>query len=171
MLKLKDFIPCFFDVPLKHVLEILGVSHHTIDPIRRALHLKRWPYVDLMRGKFGSRNQVVALRAQMMPDADEDMQRILCKMATRAEVCWNDTPQNVRVLANQGKDSCKQPLALLSPPPPAVEEAPSVWDDEQAHDQDDSDFWREMSDLLSLQELVMREPCLPAAPEAEPWGQ
>jgi hypothetical protein len=163
MLRLKHFVPCFFDLPLKHVLEILCVSHHTIDPIRRSLSLKRWPYVDLMRGKFGSRNQVVALRAQMMPEADEDMQRILCKVATQAERCWNETPENVRVLAN-----CQDTFAKQAPPVPEAREAvhqPSIWDD-PPQAEDDSLFWHEMSDLLSLRDAVMDEPCLPAFPEA-----
>jgi hypothetical protein len=162
MLRLRQFVPCFFDLPLKHVLEILCVSHHTIDPIRRSLSLKRWPYVDLMRGKFGSRNQVVALRAQMMPEADEEMQRILCKVATRAEVCWNETPENVRVLANHYQNPCKEAPAV--PDTHAVVEQPSVWDDPPNAD-DDSHFWNEMSELLSLRDAVMDEPCLPAFPE------
>ena len=101
-LLLRRFIPCFFDVPHKHVLEIVGVSHHTIDPIRRSLQLDGWPYNDVVRGKFCmSRARIVAMRGQAMAVAGEDMQRILTQIAAKAAECWAGIPEGTRILAER----------------------------------------------------------------------
>lgn len=84
--KLQRFLPCFFDVPAAEVQDILGISHHTLDPARRALGLQKWPFMDVYRNKFCmNAEEIRNLRTKMMPLADEEMHEILVKMSTKAE--------------------------------------------------------------------------------------
>lgn len=46
------YIQCFYHVPVKVVYEVLGMSHHTLAPIRRKWNLRRWPFADICRGAF-----------------------------------------------------------------------------------------------------------------------
>lgn len=183
MRTLSPFIPCFFDIPFKDALNILGCSHHTLDPIRREMKLERWPFTDMVRGQWQDRSNIIALRALMMSQAPEDMQRCLCLAATRAEECWRGGVYH-RQAPRRGKRT-----AVSRPPSPTGAEAErgstrrmgghaetergksaegqaetepsaqheeerSVWQ-EGADDEDDQAFWLEISELMQLQEASM----------------
>ena len=88
--KLHRFLPCFFDVPACDVQEILGISHHTLDPARRALGLQKWPFMDVCRNKFCmNAEEIYNMREKMMPLADEEMQGILQQMSIKADESRN----------------------------------------------------------------------------------
>lgn len=167
MKRLHPFVGCFFDLPLKHVLQILNVSHHTLDPIRRSMGMKKWPFVDIVRGKYCQREEIVALRAQMMPDADTDMQKILCRVAACAEEFWAGNTKRIERTRRRRvceRESPPQPPATpeAQPEEPEHVECPAqstVWPDEG--DEDDGAFWNDMHDLFELKEraAVTPEPC------------
>ena len=167
MKELTPFVPAFFDVPLKHVLEILGVSHHTLDPIRRSLNLEGWPYNDVMRGRFCMRREeIVVLRANMMASACEPMQRVLCRIAACSEECWKGTRVSLRALAQappapcRAEDQSKEVAQLLHE---SGQTAGLFSDDLQDQaaivSPEDAAFWEEMGALLMLQEAAA--PSLP----------
>jgi len=86
--KMMPFLPCFFDVPSGDVQIILSISHHTLDPMRRAVGLDRWPYLEVMRDQFCmTSDEISAYRERMMGVADEEMKAILSRMAMRAAEC------------------------------------------------------------------------------------
>ncbi len=166
MKRLHPFVGCFFDLPLKHVLQILNVSHHTLDPIRRSMGMKKWPFVDIVRGKYCQREEIVALRAQMMSDADTDMQKILCRVAAGAEEFW--TGKTKRIDHTRRRRASDREPSSPPPQPPATPDAeeahveysgqPSVWPDDG---DDDGAFWNDMRDLFEIKEraAVTLEPC------------
>lgn len=121
MRMLTPFIPCFFDIPFKDALSILGCSHHTLDPIRREMKLERWPFTDMLRGENRDRSNIIALRALMMSQASEDMQRCLCLAATRAEECWRGGVYQRQAPRRGGKK--KMQVAPSRPPSPGGCEA------------------------------------------------
>ncbi len=167
MMRLHPFVGCFFDLPLKHVLQILNVSHHTLDPIRRSMGMKKWPFVDIVRGKYCQRDEIVALRAQMMPAADTDMQQILCRVAASAEEFWKGNTKRIERTRRRRRGD--EPPAQPPSTPDAQEEEPAnqeepaqepdVWpaEDEEA----DGSFWNDMRDLFELGEraAAASEPC------------
>ena len=86
--RIKSFLPCFFDVPAKDVHRILAISHHRLDPLRRALNLDSWPYNEVTRNRFCmSREEIEGLRMHMMQVADPAMREILQQMEARALEC------------------------------------------------------------------------------------
>jgi hypothetical protein len=86
--RIKRFLPCFFDVPAKDVHRILAISHHRLDPLRRALNLESWPYNEVVRNRFCmSREEIEGLRARMMEVADPRMRETLMEMEARALEC------------------------------------------------------------------------------------
>ena len=164
--RLRRFVPCFFDVPHKHVLEIVGISHHTLDPIRRSLSLDGWPYNEVMRGKFCmSRARIVALRAQAMESADEEMQRVLYRIAVKAEECWGGLAEGLQKLALDCEDSkrglelCEVVMPPRHVPEPSQAAQLTVTDDYpqapswEAPDEERA-FWDEICDLLQLREAL-----------------
>ena len=172
MERILPFLTCFFDLPLKSVLQLLNVSHHTLDPIRRSMGLKKWPFVDIVRGQYCQREDIVAMRAEMMPVADTEMQRLICRAATRSEEFWTNSSKRIE------RTRKRKPCASNSHAPPdfagqelshdapAQEESfqasnPSVWpEDEQ---EEGSSFWNDMRDLFELGQR--------AAVTAEPWSE
>lgn len=86
--RIHQFLPCFFDVPVAEVQEILSVSHHTIDPLRRRLGLQKWPFLEVIHDKFCmSAEEICELRRSMMVIADEAMQAVLKKIEEKAIEC------------------------------------------------------------------------------------
>lgn len=168
MKRLLPFVTCFFDLPLKNVLQLLGVSHHTLDPIRRSMGMKKWPFVDIVRGQYCEREEIVAMRAQMMPAADTEMQRLLCRAAAKAEEFWNTSTKRIERCRKRKRRSSTQAAetepvdAAAENDSPAQEgsavEYPSLWDDEG--DEDASSFWDDIRDLFGLgdREAVTTEP-------------
>jgi hypothetical protein len=151
MKRLQPFLPCFFDIPLKDVLKILNVSHHTLDPIRRAMGLSKWPFVDIVRGKFWNHEEVVALRAQMMPVADADMQRTLCRVATRSQEFWSAPAKHRENKRLEPKLETECPVQRPCTPEPAEEEEERPpCEVETVMDEDDSSFWNDMRDLFGI---------------------
>jgi hypothetical protein len=193
---LPRFLPCFFDVPLKSALEILGLSHHTLDKVRRTMSIDRWPYAEMTRGRFFLkgvrmlREDIVALRAQMMSEADVGMQQILCRMATRSEECWSNahprTAQENAQRASQREhhepptpapENAQRPPQREhhEPPTPAPEITQhvtiNVWEEPARDQAADAEFWEEIARLFSLHVGAMQqEPstALGAALEAVP---
>jgi hypothetical protein len=179
--ELKRFLPCFFDVPLKIVLETLGLSHHTLDPIRRSMGLKRWPYVEMSRGRFLMKDipwyheDVVAFRALMMSSADTEMQQAICRIAVRAEECWSSSIFRPH---DEKKAQALQALAAAddaaqAPPDnendksqaPTPENA-NVWEEPASNPTTDLEFWEEIARLFSLHPSVTLEPLVPLVEEA-----
>lgn len=84
------YLSCFFHVPVKVVYEVLGMSHHTMAPIRRQWSLSRWPFADVCRGYFKMKGAYVtwddieAKRKSMVAGADERIVKILEVMGQRA---------------------------------------------------------------------------------------
>ena len=154
---MQRFLPCFFDVPAADVQNILGVSHHTLDPMRRNLGLARWPYVDAIRRRFCMTLEEIAdLRSRMMTVADKDTRKILRKMQLRAEECAErrrslrplpvrpivHTDELARILQDglpskaDGSDSETEDSALL---------LRALTSEDPA---EDAAFWEEISDIL-----------------------
>lgn len=77
-------------MPVKEIYKILGMSHHTLAPIRRELGLARWPFADICRGEFrigGKRkswDDVEDTRKSLMAGADDRIVKILEVMGERA---------------------------------------------------------------------------------------
>jgi hypothetical protein len=150
MLRLKPFLPCFYDVPFKQVQKILGVSHHTLDPIRRSLNLDRWPYAQIARGAFCSREEVVELRGKMMSAADNEMQKILCKISTASELIWRSTREKAPVPPKTPPPSVADPQDLHT----AQEQEDQLLLDSFTDREDSTAFWEEISQLFSFKEAV-----------------
>jgi hypothetical protein len=186
---LPRFLPCFFDVPLKSALEILGLSHHTLDKVRRTMSIDRWPYAEMTRGRFFLkgvkmlREDIVALRAQMMSEADVGMQQILCRMATRSEECWSNAhPKTAPENAQHAPPTPAQEITKHTPqrehhapPTPAPEITQhvtiNVWEEPARDQAADAEFWEEIARLFSLHAgAIQQEPsiALGAALEAVP---
>jgi hypothetical protein len=155
MKRLKPFLPCFFDLPLKEVLKILNVSHHTLDPIRRSMGLTKWPCVDILRGKLWNHEEIVALRAQMMPVADTEMQRILCRVATRSQQFWSAPIQR------RGKRLDEVENVPCTP----IEEEPAQ--PVEPAEYDEGSFWNDIRDLFGL---ANHGPALSPDPRVEEYG-
>lgn len=149
MKRLQPFLPCFFDLPLKEVLQILNVSHHTLDPIRRALGLNKWPFVDIVRGRFWNHEEVVALRAQMMPIADTEMQRILCRVATSAQQFWS-APAKQSVPANRQQPTTPSTGSPCQPPSTPEDESLPEGPVHTKEEEEDGSFWNDMRDLFGI---------------------
>jgi hypothetical protein len=150
MLRLKPFLPCFYDVPFKQVQKILGVSHHTLDPIRRSLNLDRWPYAQIAKGTFCSREDVVTLRGEMMSSADNEMQKILCKISTASELIWRPTREQDPPLPNPPPPSVADPHDLHA----AHEQEDQLLLDSFTDREDSTAFWEEIGQLFSFKEAV-----------------
>ena len=90
--RLRPYIPCFFDVPYKTVQEILGVTHHLLDPIRREMGYDRWPYPDVKSDNFHmTADEITRMRRDTMPVADDHMRHVLVQMqdaALKAKSQW-----------------------------------------------------------------------------------
>lgn len=84
---------CFYHVPVKVVYEVLGMSHHTLAPLRRKWNLRRWPFADVCRGAFKVDGAYVTWddiedqRKAMLalPDIDSRIAKILEVMGERAK--------------------------------------------------------------------------------------
>lgn len=158
MKRLHPFVACFFDLPLKNVLKILNVSHHTLDPIRRSMGMKKWPFVDIVRGKYCQREEIVALRARMMPVADTEMQRVLCRVAACAEDFWtNGTKRIERTRRRAGRSPAPSEPPVQPPSTPEAEPAETCRQEEEEEEdpwlQDgDETFWNDMNDLFGMAE-------------------
>lgn len=162
--ELKRYLPCFFDVPLRIALEILGLSHHTLDPIRRSLDLERWPFAELARGKFSmkgvrwQRDDVVALRTEMTAGADMEMLRVIKLATARSEEFWSPVPK---------KEKKKKTVELIVEPVPDLPEinpeVQSLWGDTATDNVSDAGFWEEIARMFSLHIASMQEETEPAA--------
>ena len=136
------FLPCFFDVPVKYVHVILNISHHTLDPMRRAFNLDRWPYGEVAKGKFYMTLEEIAdLRSSMMSSADESMQLILRRMAECAEEC---------------KARNEPPSPSQEPDPLPGDQEPDFHEDEGGTDS--REFWDDISRIFEMREAA-QEPC------------
>jgi hypothetical protein len=156
---MQRFLPCFFDVPAADVQAILGVSHHTLDPMRRNLGLARWPYVDAIRRRFCmTLEEIAALRARMMAVADQDTRKILRRMQRRAEECMERRralrPLPVKPVVHTDQLARILQGEILYPANPPAE-ASSVSDDAALLDAltapdpaDDAAFWDEISEIF-----------------------
>jgi hypothetical protein len=171
---MQRFLPCFFDVPAADVQTILGVSHHTLDPMRRNLGLARWPYVDAIRRRFCmTLEEIAALRERMMTVADKDTRKILRRMQRRAEECMARR-KALRPLAVKPVVHTDQLARILqdglAPVPPDDASSDSEVEDDSALMQaltapgpaEDAAFWEEISEILGG---------LPVAPEADTAGR
>ena len=155
--ELQRFLPCLFDVPLRIALETLGMSHHTLDPLRRALGLERWPYAEMARGRFYMKGvkwqheTCVVLRAQLLEEADDEMRQVLREIAVLAEACWSPSTSPSSQPAQHHK--------------PAAAEASSVWDEPARDPAADVEFWEEIARLFNLHAAgsVVEEPAAAAA--------
>jgi hypothetical protein len=143
---------CFYHVPVKVVYEVLGMSHHTLAPLRRKWNLRRWPFADICRGAFkidgiyvtwddieNKRKEMLAL-----PDIDIRIVKILDVMGERArfhkhKVNWviaNERKQQqneTKIACEQARYEKVQENGILSeqydaPPPPANADQPEPAD-------------------------------------------
>jgi hypothetical protein len=127
---IKPYLPAMFNVRVKDVYEILGMSHHTLAPLRRELGLSSWPFSEVCRGEFRmggvltTWSDIERLRQAMMAGADERIVKILQTVGERALKC-KDLVNKV-VLAKQEQDSNRMAtafkaagvLTVSAPPPP-----------------------------------------------------
>jgi len=163
MERIRPFMPCFFDVPLKHVLKILRISHQTMRPIREEMGLEEWPMSSITRGDFCTHKDVCTLRAEMMPLADADMQRILCRMDALAETLWdNENRRRQKVKEEPLPSPSEDPVAqddddygLFGPWTPKEEQQAErndsglsgPWTPQPA---DEDAFWQDLGSLLTM---------------------
>ena len=126
------YLPCFFHVPVKTVYEVLGMSHHTLAPLRKSWNLKRWPFSDICRGAFALGDKPVLwddvedLRVKMMQGADERIVKILEIMGERA-LLYKDMV-NVEVArmirSKREKSGGAAPIGCVQAPPPCKTDEP-----------------------------------------------
>ena len=117
--KIQQFLPCFFDVPAAEVQDILGISHHTLDPARRSLGLQKWPFVDVSRNQFCmTAVEISSLRTKMMCIADDEMHAILVQMSQKAEECKSllEHRRRLRVVNKKQHRSGKTTITGKTPP-------------------------------------------------------
>jgi hypothetical protein len=79
-----DIMPCFFDLQVHVVINVLNISSHTMMRIRKDMALDRWPFEKIRFGKtFKWRGQtfgwedIQAFRTATIPTVSEEMQGIL----------------------------------------------------------------------------------------------
>jgi hypothetical protein len=132
------YLPCFFHVPVRTVYEVLGMSHHTLAPLRKSWNLKRWPFADICRGAFALGDKPVLwddvedLRVKMMQmeGADERIVKILEIMGERA-LLYKDmvNVEVARMIRNQREKSGEAaPMGCIQAPAPckATDEPPAA---------------------------------------------
>jgi hypothetical protein len=180
--RIKRFLPCFFDVPAKDVHRILSISHHRLDPLRRALNLDCWPYNEVARNQFCmSREEIEGLRSRMMEVADAPMRETLERMRERARECKVESklprtktpaykrakPDALTEVIEQGFSAEPFPLppckrARRVEEPVQEDQLPSMsgelWE-ELARLPEDQVFWDEISRILLPDENEPFEPC------------
>lgn len=113
------YIQCFYHVPVKVVYEVLGMSHHTLAPLRRKWNLKRWPFADVCRGAFRidglyvTWDDIEAKRKAVMatPGVDARIVRILEVMGERA--MYHKHKVNV-VISRQRKEQQQATIKNIS---------------------------------------------------------
>jgi len=179
---IRRFLPCFFDLPVSEAQELLAVSHHTLDPVRRGLGLVRWPFADVSRDRFCmSAAEIAELRERMIPLAEGAMQASLQKASERAKDVrqFLDLQAEIRLLHFRKKKE-KDPLLqvkltaeldqLLSAHRPSVQqeaepkqEEEPVTKPEEAPERPewllpgDTQFWHEVSTILLHEPAVKQE--------------
>ena len=88
---IKPYLRGMFHVSVKEIYEVLGMSHHTLAPMRRDLGLSRWPFADICKGDFNMEgvritwDDIENQRLSLMKDADERIVKILEVMGERAQ--------------------------------------------------------------------------------------
>lgn len=128
-LDIKPYLAGTFHVPVKEIYAILGMSHHTLAPLRRELGLSRWPFADICRGEFRmdgvrqSWDDVEEARKSLMLDADERIIQILDVMGERALKHKHRVNLVVMARLNKAKKT-KVPDAIVSLPQAATTSAP-----------------------------------------------
>lgn len=165
-LRCADILPylqCFYHVPIKVVYEVLGMSHHTMAPLRRKWNLKRWPFADICRGAFQvdglyvTWDDVDSKRKAMiaMPDTDPRIARILKVMGERAR---HHKHKVNTVIALQRKE--QQRVAIINTTPEKKEtekpqqEEPIHSNTLQLHESaipSDADWLEDLSRLLAAE--------------------
>jgi hypothetical protein len=153
------------------VQEILKISHHTLDPVRRSLGLQKWPFMDVTRNRFCmSADEIAALRSSMMAVADPEMRETLLLMEDKAKECkeYSKLQARHRLLHNRWRRSRKErtereePIEQKPAPPKTeqldrlitsnlqlVEEGPPLETlIDNAMLPGDTEFWQEISQIL-----------------------
>lgn len=125
------YLPAFYHVPVKVVYEVLGMSHHTLAPLRRQWNLKRWPFADICRGAFTMGGKTVLwddvedLRKKMMSadGVDERIVKILETMGERAASYKDKVNVEVARMVQEKRveDGESAPIGCVQLPP-----APSI---------------------------------------------
>lgn len=168
--KIHQYLPCFFDVPAADVQEILRISHHTLDPVRRSLGLQKWPFMDVTRNRFCmSADEIASLRSSMMAVADAEMRETLRQMDDKARECKEFMKMQARhrLLKRSRKPKKEQPNPekpeqradvpkteqleqLITANLQLIEEGPSLETlIDNAMLPGDTQFWQEISQILS----------------------
>ena len=150
------YLQCFYHVPVKVVYEVLGMSHHTLAPIRRRWNLRRWPFADICRGAFMLDGMYMTWDdvdrkrkdAMQLPTIDPRIKKILEVMGERArhhmhKVNW--------VIARQRKEQQKTTmLAMAAREPKPVQPAPLPMFDESLIPSD-TEWLETFSNLLAAE--------------------
>lgn len=149
------YIQCFYHVPVKVVYEVLGMSHHTLAPLRRKWNLKRWPFADVCRGAFRmdglyvTWDDIEAKRKAMMatPGVDARIVRILEVMGERA--MYHKHKVNV-VISRQRKEQQQATIKNISEKKEALEAQPPALLEESfiSHD---TEWLEDFSRLLAAE--------------------
>jgi hypothetical protein len=147
---------------------ILSISHHTLDPMRRAVGLDKWPYLEVSRGQFCmTGEEICAYRDRMLCVADDTMKKILKRMARRADECRTSKRPLPPMKRSKTHASDKKVLDENAPPlvPPPLdlllstqnqllaEDQPAMIDAEVqvAFGEDpEQAFWDEISQIIML---------------------
>jgi hypothetical protein len=127
---IKPYLPAMFNVRVKDVYEILGMSHHTLAPLRRDLGLASWPFSEVCRGEFRMAgvlttwDDIDRLRQTMMVGADDRIVKILQTMGERAAKFKHLA--NKVVMSRQAREAAARmtmafrAAGVLNIPPPAI---------------------------------------------------
>ena len=144
---IRPYLPGTFHVPVKEIYEILGMSHHTLAPLRRNLGLSRWPFADICKGDFSmdgvpqSWDDVENQRLSLMKDADERIVKILEVMGERAlkHKRRMDEKLNEKLSKRKRPASCHpRATTTTGPPPPSPDENANYYGYTRGHDEEAS---------------------------------
>lgn len=101
-------------MPVKVVYQVLGISHHTLSPMRMKHNLKRWPFADVCRGAFKVNGEYLTwydienYRLEMMREADPRIVKILEVMGKRAQ----EHKHKVNVVLAQERKRKQNPIVF-----------------------------------------------------------
>ncbi len=110
------YLPATFNVPVKEVYAILGMSRHSLAPMR-AKWGARWPYADVCRGQFGPMTwkEIDEFRTSAIENAQTDS-----RIVTILKIMEKQSAKHIKKLHVKGGGKTTTPSSTPNKATPAA---------------------------------------------------